>query len=37
MKRALTYSDMWKALGIVMRYVQIANRRLHDRYYLLSV
>jgi hypothetical protein len=37
MERELSHAEMWKILGIVFRFVQVANRPLHDMYYMLCM
>ncbi|CUF22587.1 unnamed protein product [Bodo saltans] len=37
MDRELTHTEMWKVLGVVMRFVLVAARPLHDKYFLLCM
>ncbi|CUE74388.1 unnamed protein product, partial [Bodo saltans] len=37
MNRTLTHAEMWKVLGVVMRYILVACRPLHDKYYLMCM
>ncbi|CUI11119.1 unnamed protein product [Bodo saltans] len=37
MSRDLTHTEMWKVLGVVMRYILVASRPLHDKYFMLCM
>ncbi len=36
-KRNFTHIELWRILGVTMRYVQVANRPLHDLYFFLCL